>query len=136
MGASHGGTRRPSSRWTAHYGAARASPRRTRESERFVAASGPSIRGTGGGATANDHVVITIADGNPDFAAGDSFSITVTPGDYEVLDPAEDDGAQIAAGILYASVDASAADEACVVVVRDAEVNQHELTWPKGHLSR
>lgn len=84
----------------------------------------------GGGAAANDHITVTIADGTADFVAGDAFTITVAGGDYEALGPAEDDGAQIAAGILYDGVDATLADAACVVVVRDTTVNQHELVWP------
>ena len=87
---------------------------------------------TVGVASANSHVAVTIADGATDFAAGDTFTITVVAGDYEQLDPAEDDGAQIAVAILYAAVDATAADKACAVVVRDAVVNQHELIWPAG----
>jgi hypothetical protein len=100
----------------------------------FYAPDGTLVRQitVGGGATANDHITLTIADGATDFAAGDSYTVTVTGGDYEVLDPAEDDGAQIAAGILLAAVDASAADAACAVIVRDAEVLANELTWPAG----
>jgi hypothetical protein len=99
----------------------------------FYAPDGSLIREitVGGGAAANDHIVITIADAT-DFVVGDTFTITVTGGDYEALDPAEDDGAQIAAGILWDGVDASAADAKCAVIVRDAEVKSGELTWPVG----
>lgn len=100
----------------------------------LIAPDGSLVREVtvGGGAAANDHVTVTIADGATDFVAGDSFTIAVTGSAYEVLDPAEDDGAQTAAGILYAAVDATDADTPCVVIVRDAEVNQHELLWPAG----
>lgn len=100
----------------------------------FYAPDGSLVREitAGGGAAANDHVTVTIADGATDFAAGDSFTIAVTGGAYEALDPAEDDGAQTAAAILYAGVDATDADTPCVVVARDAEVNKHELIWPSG----
>lgn len=100
----------------------------------FLAPDGSLIRQitVGAGAAANSHVVITIADGANDFVAGDTWTVTVTAGDYEILDPAEDDGAQIAAGILFADVDATDADTACCVVVRDAEVNANELVWPSG----
>jgi hypothetical protein len=47
-----------------------------------------------------------------------------------LYDPAATDGTQSAAGILYAGVDATSADKACVVFVRDAEVNANELIWP------
>jgi len=85
---------------------------------------------TVGAAYASQHIGFTIADGATDFAVADSFTITVAPGAYEILDPAEDDGTQIAAGILYAAVDATSADKACTVIKRDAEVNQYELVWP------
>ena len=100
----------------------------------MIAPDGSLVREitVGGGAAANDHVVVTIADGSTDFVAGDSFTFAVTADAYEALDPAEDDGAQTAAGILYAAVDATDADQPCVVVKRDAEVNQHELVWPAG----
>lgn len=83
-----------------------------------------------GGAFTSDHLGITIADGATDFSVGDTYTIAVTAGDYEILDPAEDDGAQIAAGILYGAVNATSADAACAVVARDAEVNANYLTWP------
>jgi len=85
-----------------------------------------------GGAFTSDHLGITIADGATDFIVGDTYTIDVTGGDWEALDPIEDDGAQIAAGILFGGTNATAADKACVVLVRDAEVNANELTWPAG----
>lgn len=86
----------------------------------------------GGGATVSPHFTITIADGSADFAAGDSFAITLTGGDYEQLDPTEDDGAQIAAGFLWATTNATSADTACVVIAKGAEVNANEIVWPSG----
>lgn len=86
----------------------------------------------GGGATVSPHFTITIADGSNDFAAGDSFAITLTGGDFEQLDPTEDDGAQIAAGILLATTNATSADTPCVVIARHAEVNANEIVWPSG----
>lgn len=100
----------------------------------FLAPDGSLIRQitVGGGAAANSHIVITIADGAADFVAGDTWTITVTGGDYEALDVAEDDGAQIAAGVLLDAVDASAADAPGVAVVRDAIVVLSLLAWPSG----
>lgn len=100
----------------------------------FLAPDGTLVRQitAGAGPAANSHIVITIADGATDFVAGDTWTITVTAGDYEALDPAEDDGAQIATGILYAAVDATGGDKACVIVARDAECNANEITWPSG----
>lgn len=60
------------------------------------------------------------------------------------LDPSAGDGSEVAAGILYDNVDASAADTECVVIARDAEVrdgtgltnelgtNFDGISWPSG----
>jgi hypothetical protein len=48
------------------------------------------------------------------------------------LAPAAADGSQNAAGILTAATDASAADAACVIVAREAEVKADALIWPTG----
>jgi hypothetical protein len=53
-------------------------------------------------------------------------------GKHNVLNPAGADGSQVAAGILYDAVDASAADTEGVAVVRLAEVHGGELVWPDG----
>ena len=100
----------------------------------FYAPNGTLIRQitVGAGAIVTDHITITIADGATDHAAGDTYTITVSGGDYEALDVAEDDGAQIAAGVLYAGVDATDADTACVVLKRQAEVKADALVWPDG----
>lgn len=88
------------------------------------------------GSFTSEQVSFTITDGDTDFAAGDYFHIVVARGSnygqYTAVDPTKTDGSQIAAAILYAAVDATAADAACVVVDNDAEVNQHELVWPDG----
>lgn len=83
-----------------------------------------------GGAAANDHVTVTVADGAADFVVGDTFAIEVEAGKYAALDLAGVDGSQIAAGILYASANATDADAAIVVVARDAEVKVDALSWP------
>lgn len=75
---------------------------------------------------------LTVADGAADWDVGDFITVTVTEGNYEQLDEAEDDGAQNAAGILWDAVDASAADATGAMVARDAEVVDGELTWPTG----
>lgn len=81
-------------------------------------------------AYASTHINLTVADGTADWDIGDIIHVTVTGGDYEALDVTATDGTQSAAGILYAGVDASAADKACVVFVRNGEVNANELIWP------
>lgn len=77
-------------------------------------------------------VVFTISDGDADFIAGDQFDIKVSQltVKYKVLNPAGTDGSNKAAALLVDAVNASAADKACVIVNRDAEVNGLELTWP------
>lgn len=79
-------------------------------------------------------VNFTISDGATDFVSGDIFEITVSQltQKHKILAPAATDGTQIAAGILFADVDASAADQKCLVIARQAEVNGNELVWPGG----
>lgn len=91
-----------------------------------------SVITVGGGAFTSDHLGITIADGATDFSVGDTYTIAVSGGDYEILDPSEDDGAQIATAILGPECNATSADQGCMVIVRDAEVSSARLTWPDG----
>lgn len=79
----------------------------------------------GGGLT------FTIADAT-DFVSGDAFTVTVAAGSgkYVAFDQDAVDGSEIAAGILYDNVDATAGDVEAVMVARDAEVNGSEITWP------
>ena len=53
-------------------------------------------------------------------------------GKYTLLAPAATDGSEVACAVLFAAVDASAADKAAVVTARDAEVAGAALTWPAG----
>ena len=76
-------------------------------------------------------LAFTLADGATDFAAGDGFSITLSQlTDKWVVLP--NDGSELADGVLYEDVDASAADKKGVAIVRDAEVNGLLITWPAG----
>lgn len=83
---------------------------------------------TGGG------ISFTLADGATDFAAGDRFLITVSGGvaKYKEYNPANTDGSQVPAGILWDDADATSADVRAAAVARSAEVNQGELTWFSG----
>jgi hypothetical protein len=62
----------------------------------------------------------------------------ITPGEvlgsvagvYEALDLAANDGAQHAVGIAFYAAQTGAETEKLVIIARDAEVNQHCLTWP------
>jgi hypothetical protein len=74
---------------------------------------------------------ITVLSGQNLQAAAVLGKITAS-GKYKVLEPAAVDGSEVAAGILYDAVDASAADAEGVAVVRMAEVNAAELVWPEG----
>ena len=64
--------------------------------------------------------------------AGAVLGKVTASGKYKALDPAATDGSQVAVGILYDAVDASAADAEGVAIVRIAEVNAAELVWPDG----
>lgn len=73
----------------------------------------------------------TLADGAADFIVGDRFDITVAAGNGKVVehDPVGTDGREVAAGILFDAVDATAADKSGAIVVRHAEVNLSELVF-------
>lgn len=79
-------------------------------------------------------LTFTLADGATDFKAGEGFTLTVAPGSgkYRLYHPASTDGSQVALAVLFAAVDATAADRPGVAVVRDAEVNAAELSWFAG----
>lgn len=101
-----------------------------------IAPDGTRLEDAGGDAAyANEHLAFTIAAGVTGWAAGDSATITVAEGSLRVveLDPAATDGSQVAHGVLYGAVEngvGETLDE--VVIVRDAEVVEGELTFPGG----
>ncbi len=72
---------------------------------------------------------ITIAAAAGAMVAGTVLGKITASGKYIAYDDAgTDDGRRTAAGILYASVPDSAADQPAVAIVRHAEVSQGELT--------
>ena len=76
---------------------------------------------------------ISIASGAGKLEPGTVLGKITTGGKYTGLAPTATNGSQNAVGILWAGVDASAADAPGVVVLRGpALVNQHELVWPNG----
>jgi hypothetical protein len=76
---------------------------------------------------------ITITSGAGRLAPGTVLGKVTTGGKYTCLAPAATNGSQNPAGILWASVDATAADTPGVVVLRGpAIVNRHDLVWPEG----
>lgn len=88
------------------------------------------------GVAYNGTVNFTLADGSTDFAAGDGFNILVSyasTSKYAPHDPAGNDGREVAAAILYDTVDASAGDAAAVATVRGpATISQPYLTFKTG----
>ena len=76
---------------------------------------------------------ITVVSGAGKLEPGTVLGKITTGGKYTGLAPSATNGSQNAAGILWAGVDASAADAAGVVGLRGpALVNRHELVWPDG----
>ena len=85
-----------------------------------------------GTAYTSNHINFTLTDGDTDFAVDDEFVVAIAEGNVKELAPAGTDGTQIAAGVLWDAVDASAAAKKGVIVARDAEVNTNLITWPSG----
>lgn len=75
---------------------------------------------------------ITIVSGAGKLGAGTVLGKITASGKFTILAPGASDGSQLAAGILWADVDATAADAPGGAVTRDAEVTGGELTWPGG----
>lgn len=87
-----------------------------------------------GTAYTNQQINFTINDGDPDFAAGDSFTIPITAGSgkYVEVDASAVDGFQRAAGIAIADYDASGGDLEGVVIAQDAIITTSNLIFPAG----
>jgi hypothetical protein len=76
---------------------------------------------------------VTITSGAGKLEPGTVLGKISTGGKYTGLAPAATNGSQNAAGILWAGVDASAADASGVVVLRGpAIVSRQEIGWPAG----
>ena len=71
---------------------------------------------------------VTIVSGQ-DLAAGDVVGKITSGGKYAVYEETAIDGTEVAAGVLFDAVDASAADKTGVIIARLAEVNASELGW-------
>ncbi|MBU4270205.1 head decoration protein [Candidatus Dependentiae bacterium] len=87
-----------------------------------------------GEAYENPQINFTLNDGTPDFALGDTFTITVADGSGKVvaIDFAAVDGSQNAYGFTIAGYDATSADVKGVAIVRDAVIVEDNLVWPDG----
>jgi hypothetical protein len=76
---------------------------------------------------------VTIASGAGKLEPGTVLGKITTGGKYTGLTPTATNGSQNAVGILWAAVDATAADTPGVVLLRGpAIVNRHEIVWPEG----
>jgi hypothetical protein len=73
---------------------------------------------------------VTIGAGNLD--AGTVLGRITASGNYVILAPAASDGSQTAAGVLFQDVNATAAAQRGVAIVRHAEVRTGALAWPVG----
>ncbi len=62
-------------------------------------------------------------------AAGMVVGLETASGKYHAYDNGAADGTEVAAGVLFDAVDASAADAEGVIVARDAEVKASDLNW-------
>ena len=90
--------------------------------------AGEFILSEANGNRSRDNVVIS--GGN--YVAGTVLGKLTATGAYTEHDPGALDGSEAAAGILFAGVDASAADASGAIVSRDAEVDGDLLTYITG----
>ena len=76
---------------------------------------------------------VTIASGAGKLEPGAVLGRITTGGKYTSFAPGASNGSQNASGILWDSVDASAADAPGVVLLRGPAIaNRHDLVWPDG----
>jgi hypothetical protein len=86
---------------------------------------------TAGTAATIGGLTFTVTVGGTGMVAGDLFAITVASGagTYKVYDDDNTDGSDVAAGVLFAGVDASSAAQDAVIIARLAEVDAAQLIW-------
>jgi len=87
---------------------------------------------TVGVAYVSSHINLTISDGAEDFDIGDTFTVDVIFSEYGEFNAGASDGTEVAAAILFDAVDASSAEQKCVVTKRDSEVRASDLIWKTG----
>jgi hypothetical protein len=88
--------------------------------------TGEFILSEGNGTISREEV--TIAAAAPAMVAGTVVGKITASGKYTVYSDAAGDGTQVAAGVLYTNVADAAADQKAVIIARDAEVMESELT--------
>lgn len=74
---------------------------------------------------------VTLASGN-NLTAGTVLGLNASTGKYGQADLNASNGLETAKAILLRDCDASSGDVTTAVLVRDAEVNKDELTYPTG----
>lgn len=70
---------------------------------------------------------VTVVSGQ-NLVSGEVVGKVTASGKYAAYDDVAVDGTEVAAGVLYDAVDASAADASGVIIARDAEVDAGSLT--------
>ena len=75
---------------------------------------------------------IVIASGAGVLLPGALLGEGSTSGKYKAFDPSADDGSDVAVGVLYDHVDATAADVDAVMSAALTAVNAAEIVWPAG----
>lgn len=88
--------------------------------------TGEFIISEANGTRSREEVVVSAAAGA--MVAGTVVSKLTADGKYVAYDNVGTDGTEVAAGVLYAAVGDSAADQPAVIVCRDAEVAEIFLT--------
>jgi hypothetical protein len=90
--------------------------------------------GTTGVAFSAGGLAFTITAGGTAFVAADSFTVTPAAGTgkFAPLNVAATNGSAVAAGVLFGARDTTTADKKGIAIVRSAELNASELTWPTG----
>lgn len=71
---------------------------------------------------------VVVVSGAGKLAAGTVLGKITASGKFKAYDNGASDGTEVAAGVLYAAVDATSADAPAVAHVRDCEVAEIQLT--------
>lgn len=87
---------------------------------------------TVGVAYVSAHINLTLTAGGTPFIVGDTWTIDVIFAEYSEFNAGASDGTQTAAAILFDAVDATLAEQKCVVTKRDSEVRASDLIWKTG----
>lgn len=95
---------------------------------------GTVVSATTPGTVFANQIKFTVVTSSTNYVVGDGFDVTVAEGDLAavILAPAASDGSQLAAGILGATVDATAGDTQTFMIARSAVVAANKVVWPAG----